>query len=91
MPATTASSAADSETVRAPKMSTGMDSGSIRRLSRAVPRCRPTVSAAPTEPSRLRLIVPNASVFLYRDLDGDGVLDSNEPLIGSTVSEWSDR
>ncbi len=33
--------------------------------------------------------VPGAILLLYNDLDGDGVLDPGEPLIGTTISDAS--
>jgi hypothetical protein len=47
-------------TAAAPKMSAGMASGSTIRISSIPPLRSPSVSAAPSPPSRLRMGVPRA-------------------------------
>ena len=62
-----------SETALAPRIIIGIANGRIRRLSSAVPRCSPTVRAAPIEPSRLRLIVPSQSVSIITPTTDSGM------------------
>ena len=55
------SSAIARAVARAPKISTGTASGSTSSASSTPPRCRPSVSPAPTAPIRLRATLPTSS------------------------------